>query len=454
MYINQIKIKNILGLQEFEFNAGQFNEITGKNGVGKTSILEAIKSVFKSGNDATLITKGADEGEVVLVLDDGTQINKTFSNGKATTKVFDADGLKMAKPTPFLDSIADLISINPVTFLTADKKDRTNILLESMPLKVSQTDLQNAISAEIMPEVRMDIENRHAFEVFEIYHKALYDARTAENRSLKQTTNTINELESNLVHNDIPKDAKIQDILANLEHSQLNMQSKLNQYKTEFLNAKNSKINEANTIKNSKIEHIENEYQQQLALLQKKRDDKKELLMKEFNDIVIEANLEHDKLLNEKKSKFDEKYTSLTQDIAKYRAMLQNQAIYEQQYEYIQKLKTEQELYKFRADSLTQALENITQLKHNLMKNLPIDGLEIIDGLIYRNGVLFDRLNTAQKVEIAVELAKLRAGELPIMCVDGIELLDEDAYNEFKNKYKDIQMFITKVSNENLKINN
>ncbi|CAH1654942.1 Exonuclease SbcC [Hyphomicrobiales bacterium] len=60
MKIHHIRISNILGVDQLEFEAGQFNEISGQNGTGKTSVLEAIKSVTQTGHDATLLRKGAE----------------------------------------------------------------------------------------------------------------------------------------------------------------------------------------------------------------------------------------------------------------------------------------------------------------------------------------------------------------------------------------------------------
>ena len=74
MQVTQIKIQNILGIKELEIKPSSITEITGKNASGKTSVLEALKSVFAGGKDATLLRKGEKSGSVVLLLDDGTEI--------------------------------------------------------------------------------------------------------------------------------------------------------------------------------------------------------------------------------------------------------------------------------------------------------------------------------------------------------------------------------------------
>ena len=56
--IAHLKISNILGIDELEFSPAGFNDIRGKNGTGKTSVLEAIKAATGKGHDATLLRKG------------------------------------------------------------------------------------------------------------------------------------------------------------------------------------------------------------------------------------------------------------------------------------------------------------------------------------------------------------------------------------------------------------
>jgi ABC-type branched-subunit amino acid transport system substrate-binding protein len=70
------------------------------------------------------------------------------------------------------------------------------------------------------------------------------------------------------------------------------------------------------------------------------------------------------------------------------------------------------------------------------------------DGEVFRNGIPFDRLNTAQQIEIAVEVAKLRAGRLGVICVDGMEALDPERYGEFSRQViaSGLQVFVTRAT--------
>ncbi len=99
------------------------------------------------------------------------------------------------------------------------------------------------------------------------------------------------------------------------------------------------------------------------------------------------------------------------------------------------------------AERQTAALEKIDEYRTSLLEQLPIPGLEVRDGEIFRGGVPFDRLNTAQRVQIAVDVAKVRAGRLSVCCVDGLELMSTETFTAFRDAAiaSDLQMFVTRV---------
>src|SRR5688572_20078808 len=85
--VAKVHISNIRGIKEMEFEPGSCTESSGKNGQGKTSILEAINAALSGGHDATLLRKGEEKGEIVIVLDDNTTITKRISAGGSSTIV-------------------------------------------------------------------------------------------------------------------------------------------------------------------------------------------------------------------------------------------------------------------------------------------------------------------------------------------------------------------------------
>ena len=116
MKVAKIQIQNILGIENLEILPGKVTKIEGRNGSGKTSALEAIKAALKGGHDATLLRKGSDVGEIVLVLENGTRVIKTVTATESNTKVSNENG-KMSKPMQFIGQLSDEISLNPIKFI-------------------------------------------------------------------------------------------------------------------------------------------------------------------------------------------------------------------------------------------------------------------------------------------------------------------------------------------------
>ena len=112
------------------------------------------------------------------------------------------------------------------------------------------------------------------------------------------------------------------------------------------------------------------------------------------------------------------------------------------------KMREEADELERRADGKTAEIESLDAYRMELLAKSPLPGLEIREGDIFVDGVPFDRVNSARKMRIAVEVAKLRAGELGLICVDGAEMLDEEAFKALCDGMRDsgLQMICTRVS--------
>lgn len=439
MQIQKITINNILGIQSLEFDAGQFNSIEGRNGQGKTSVLESIKAVLKTGHDATLLRRGEEKGEIVLVLDDGQSILKKVGADSSTTEIRDAAGKKVARPAEALKAITDMLSVNPIDFLNAPKKDRVRVLLEAMPLEVDAEKLSDIAGIEVTAEPGV-----HALQVISATHKIVYDERTGTNRAVTEKKSTINQLRNALP--EMPEGVEgDEDTLV-------------------------AKINEATTARDTKLGKIRDKMDGIKVNAQKSIDDLRTKLQADIDKMKADAQalvdaIQADVSENQAKANTATDATKATwqqtvEPLLAVQAIIRNnrEAVgkRKQTLETIEKMEKDLELLEEVAKSQTQALVDIEQYKSDLLNDLPIPGLEVADGEIMRNGVHFDRLNTAQQVEIAVEIAKLRAGELGIVCVDGLELLDSSKFEAFRESAIDsgLQLFVTRVGDNELTIDN
>lgn len=437
MRINHVRINSILGIDELEFTAGKFNEISGPNGTGKTSVLEAIKAAVQSGHDATLLRKGAEKGEIVLVLDNGTEISKRVTERSSPLTVRTSDGAKATRPTDVIKTITDMLAVNPVDFLRAPKKDRVRVLLETMPLEADTQHLSEISGVRVTAEP-----GTHALQVIDLVRKQVYDERTGTNRAVKEKESTINQLRLAMPDAPAGVDGSEDELHARLTAEREKQDGELERIST--------KLGGIRADSQAKIDAIKADAQARIDAIRAQCQADVEAEAARLADIEDKAARQREITI----TRYNEAATPLQQALAAIRANRSAAAKREQAIDTIEQMEEELADLVEDAQRQTAALEAIDAYKVALLSKLPIPGLEVRDGELFRDGVPFDRLNTAQQVEIAVEIAKLRAGELKVCCVDGIELLDADAFEAFRQRAleSDLQLFVSRVSGEHFQV--
>lgn len=426
-----VSIRNILGITELDFEPGSFTEVSGKNGQGKTSVLEAIKAALSGGHDATLLHNGAEKGEIVLVLSNGTEIVKRISADKSQS-IVRAPGMTAAKPAEAIRALADILAVNPIEFLRSPRKERVNVLLEAMPMRADIQKLEELIGQDID---KYDVEGMLALDAIATLHKAIYDERTGTNRVLKEKQFTVKTLESSLpAVDESVQQCSIDQLKAQAESIHTERQAAYEKLHNDSASAAQSHYEESDKLRNEiatlevKLQAVESK----INTAKTKRNDDWRIIAAEF----------------------ETKKLAIQNQITAAEQVEKQEALTQQTRDTIKKL--EQEVTKLQTEAEDQCaiLDNLDGYKGELLASLPIPGLEVKDGDIYHNGIVFDRLNSAQQVAIAVELAKLRSGKLGLICVDGIELLDNKTYAEFRKQAlkSGLQLVVAKVSENPLKI--
>lgn len=431
MRISHITIRNILGIDELELTPKGYTQISGPNGTGKTSVLEAIKATLGSGHDATLLRKGAEKGETVLVLDDGTEISKTVTASGSSTTVRGADGKKRARPAEIIKELADMLSVNPVDFLAAPKKERVRVLLESMPLQADVAHLTKLSGVNVQAPAGM-----HALAVIDAVHKQVYDDRTGTNRAVREKEATINQLRAAMPDAPGGVEGDEATLQADIDAATQARDTRLGQIRTKLdgIKAENQRRAEAaRADAQAQIDKIKADLQANLDTLaaDTAENERKAATAREA------ANAKHAEATQAKQVAL-QSIRSNRDAAAKRQGALETIATMESELGGLQD----------DAQRQTKALADIEAYKSELLASLPIPGLEVKDGEVFRNGIPLDRLNTAQQVEIAVELAKLRSGELGIACVDRIEALDKDSREALRKSAlaAGLQLFVTRVT--------
>lgn len=441
MRIVHVKIKNVLGVTELDVDAGKINVISGGNGVGKTSILEGIKATLKGGNDATLLSRGATEGEVVLVFDDGTTVQRKMKPNKTET-VVTRDGLPIAKPMSVLDTLRDLTSVNPIEFLTMDDKERIATLS-----RLASADLDDETLRELVGNKDAKV-GADPFTTLKQWRDAIFNQRTGINREAKSKSETANGLDIGDPNTPTSDHAK-----ARIEVIERNIES-LESEKTDALgslgdNARKQQL----AIKEKQqadIKAVTEKYSAEIKRLQElEREEIGKINGKASDEIDVlnnEYNTQRLLMDNEKSIEIE----TLKEERAKLVTTVTTSAVYDANRETKAKLEAEATKLKEESEALTERITNIDGKVVELLSKIPVEGLEVIEGTVFLEGVPFDRVNTQKKIDAVVALAGALAGKMKLVCVDGIEALDKDHYDAFiqRAQESDLQYFVTKVNPE------
>ncbi len=452
MHIQQLKISNILGLKDLEISPGSFTAIEGPNGTGKTSIIEAIKGALKSGHDATLLRNGAEKGEIVLVLDDAMSITKSVTADGSSTVVRDAAGKKIARPAEAIANLLDMLSVNPVDFLTAKPKDRVRVLLESMPMEVNTERLSEISGITVTAEPGV-----HVLQVIELTAKKVYDERTGTNRAVKEKEGTIKQLTEAMPPAPNGVEGSEEEISDQVAEATTARDTRLAAIATKLTGLETKARDDIaanDTAARTKIDGIRTKLQADIDALKAAAQAEVDTINTTLaaDNAAINAELaKQSGLAATAREQANTKHTNTTAPLAAALTVLRTNreatAKRETTTKLIEDMNEELEQLRADAEAQTAALAALESYKSELLAKLPIPGLEVRDGEIFRNDVVFDRLNTAQQVDIAVDIAKLRAGELGVICVDRIECLDSKMFASFQQRLIDsgLQAFVTRV---------
>lgn len=425
MKIQRVKISNVLGIEDLEIKPGSVTLIEGANATGKTSVLEALRTAFGTAHDATLLRSGAEKGEVVLVLDDGTEINKQITADKSSLTVKHPQYGKISKPATYLQKLADILSLNPIAFLTAKSADRVDTLLQAIPMEVSVDQLR------FVPTLALegiDISG-HALPVLAKVGKAVYDLRTGVNRAEKEKRATAKQMSETL-----PAEAPEGDWREAL------------QVATDALHALTAETADTvSTLKGEAAKNIEaakDSHAKTLSSIRKWADREIEAIREratgqeraaaEQRDAAIAAyTAERDSKLATMQAEYEPKRAELNTRIGEARAMVEAHTKAEATREFIAQLEADCTKLVDQSQYLSKSLEKLDALKLSLLEKLPVEGLEIRDGEIYVGGIPFERVNESKRIRLAIEVARLRARDLGIVAVDGLERLDPKAFAAF-----------------------
>lgn len=480
MKLVALTIKNILGVSELSFNpeAGNVIEISGGNGKGKTSTLEAIKDVFGASAYSTLIRNGEENGEIVLDFGDIIVNRKHKNEGTPKTTVkaklpgTDSYGA-VGSPAKYIKGLVNASSLDPARLLNAKPKELVDVVLNSMPMQADASRILEITGVNHSTE-------GHALNVISDIGKTIFEERTGVNREGKQLANTVTSLRETLPE-ELPSKADLEKQVEQLQEQNLNIHEEFNaerakvdeEAKEKSIELEKSGVDiheQIKSIDQSIVDH-RNESNDKIAELQKQIDQINADHNQFKSDKHVErANLEGEaRVIHSNKSAVDEERERKQSDIdnrvvAKQQEnnqqinQLQNSisqcAVFDNTLSNIKKYEEDLQKIKGKATSMGEQLKMLNEYKAELCESLPIEGLEVKEGSLFLDGVSFETLNTAARLTLVVKLAELNAGDCGLVVLDNTEMMDSETYAQFlaEAEKTDLTFIVARVTDGDLKL--
>ena len=412
--IEYIAVKNFKGIKELEVsNLSRFVAVFGKNGAGKTSFIEAIKSAIKA--DKWVNSKvriGEEKGEIEVKFEDFVIKRIVGENGKL---IVEHNGELVAKPQAWLDGVFKWTIGDPQKFINLHNKEKIKYLLETQGKKLEYDVLEK--EREVKFEERTNLHRTYLAKKEEVDKTDTSSFEVLEN-AMVDPTSLQNQLKEAETHN-----AGWHELKARVE-------------KWETV------IEQTNAEIKSMIENIESIDRQIEALQKKKAEAEKNLTTKqEFLDNASCQLAD----LRDKYENFDKIDTTeiLAQLETHNQALAKNAEIKAKKELYNQQVQARNELQAQRKE-LDNLVKEIEQKQNDLIKDLNLSyKLKLEEGVMYvevnQNWIPLDELNTAQQLEIGVDICLSWPNEIKIITIENANALDPNTLERVREKIESNQ---------------
>lgn len=446
MKISKLKISNTYGISQFELG-GESVELTGSNGTGKSSVIDAIRLALTNNSKRKYIVKrGENEASIYVELDDGTTINRKKRLDKSDYKsIKDGNGNEINSPESFLKDIFTPLQLEPVEFLEMSEQEQNRILLNLIKFDKDKHEFIKEKFGEDISWVNYDDSILEILNQIQSKDGAYYQNREEINRNARNGQAIINDIAK-----DIPEkyDAeKWRNYTLSDKYEELNKLKDYNNkidrsidYKTNYDNTVkglkgelDTKLAEIKGIKESKKKSLEDsitKLQNQIALYKKDLENlDNEFLVDENNaqakyDQEIAKLSENIKIANEWASKEKKDTETLENELKVAEEMKGHLNEYDRMINMQDNVKRLNE----QSEQLTKKIELARSLPGVILKEaeIPVKNLTVENGVPLVNGLTISNLSEGEKLMLCVDVALSDNNSLKLILIDGVEKLSEE----------------------------
>lgn len=360
--------------------------VSGRNGQGKTSVLDAIFAALGGGaasrSTSQPIRDGQDQAYVKLDLGDYIVTRRWTKDDAGTLTIESPNRARFQSPQKLLDSIVGRLALDPLEFLRMSAAEQVNALVDSLGDSLG------------FDPVELEKER-----------KAIFDSRTEVGREVSRIEKHLTSLPE---YDDVPEEevstaALVEELR---EADRINLERRAAEQRLDLANAEVERIREALRVAEEDVADAENH-------------------LRGCPD-PVDVNAINDRL------------THLDETNARIRAAAERR-----------KVAAELAKVKERHAKLTIALEQIREKKEKgiAAAKFPMPGLSFDESGVTLNGIPFQQASGAERLRASAAIAMAAHPELRVLRIDGGEALDSDGLKllEEMAAEHDYQVWISRV---------
>ncbi len=466
MKTTRIHIKNLFGISETELD-GRSIEVTGSNGVGKTSIIDSIKYALTNDSSRDYVIKnGESEGEIFIETDTGLTIDRKKRVNQADYKNIRQDGKPVQSPEAFVRELFTPLQIDPVRFTQMSRQEQNRIILDLIEFDWDLNWIKEKFG-EIPQGVDYQQNILQVLNDIQSEKGVYFQTRQDINREIRNKTAFISDIAKDIpqgfqaekweaydLSEAYTKITKAQEYNSRIERAKLfkdSYDNKVRGYQAEMeiavSNLKSAIAAEREQL-TSEIERKKAEIkaaEDKLNSLSDKIADKTKIFESEYREKV--AKLDSDiKVADEYTGKQLVNISAMQAEVKTAEEMKKHL----NEYKRMKSMQDELETLEEHSKALTSKIELARELPGEILKTatIPVKGLTVKDGIPLINGLPVSNLSEGEQLQLCVDVALSKPNSLQIILIDGAEKLSEKnrlALYE-KCKEKGLQFIATRTT--------
>jgi energy-coupling factor transporter ATP-binding protein EcfA2 len=395
--IVQLTAENVKRLKAVQITPeGNLVVIGGKNGAGKSSVLDSISMALGGGRlvPGKPVRDGEGRGQVICDLGD-LVVKRTFTAaGNTALSITDKEGRTYKSPQKLLDAMNSRLTFDPLEFSRMDKAAQARALQDLLGEEF------NAAMAEIDEQIQV-----------------IYDTRADINRDIKRLgeSEPVEPVERVDVSAVLAEKEEIEAFNAEQDRRALDI-------------AKAKADLEAMGEEAEQLQAQIQELQLKLSVLENDREH----LRQSLEQMPEPAPPKPLNEVNAKLAGIDE---------TNRRAAA---------YEAYQNAVEHRETLKAQSDAKTEALAKLRQEREELFASaaFPVEGLGLEDGKVTLNGLPFDQASSAEQLRVSVAMGLAMNPKLKVLLIRDGSLLDPDSLKMVAEMAAeaDAQVWVERVS--------